>query len=89
MTVNGMFVVTPHQDATYLACQPLRVVGLWLALEDATVDNSCLWFIPGSHKGLLLVYELMTMLIVTENTQIAVSEQFPLCVYLHLHFISI
>ena len=76
-TVNGVIVVTPHQDATYLACLPQRVVGLWLALEDATVDNSCLWFIPGSHKGLLSVYELSTLLIVTENTQIAVSEQFP------------
>jgi len=43
--------VIPHQDATYLACRPLRVVGLWIALEDATVDNGCLWFLPGSHKG--------------------------------------
>ena len=25
--------------------------GVWIALEDATLENGCLWFIPGSHKG--------------------------------------
>ncbi|XP_023556022.1 phytanoyl-CoA dioxygenase domain-containing protein 1 [Octodon degus] len=44
--------VTPHQDATFLYTEPLgRVVGIWIALEDATLENSCLWFIPGSHTG--------------------------------------
>ncbi|XP_061655510.1 phytanoyl-CoA dioxygenase domain-containing protein 1 isoform X10 [Phyllopteryx taeniolatus] len=43
--------VTPHQDATFLYTEPLgRVMGLWVALEDATVNNGCLWFIPGSHN---------------------------------------
>ncbi|KTF88033.1 hypothetical protein cypCar_00044515, partial [Cyprinus carpio] len=42
--------VTPHQDATFLYTQPLgRVMGVWIALEDATLENGCLWFIPGSH----------------------------------------
>ncbi|XP_067431335.1 phytanoyl-CoA dioxygenase domain-containing protein 1 isoform X2 [Thunnus thynnus] len=45
------FLVTPHQDATFLYTEPLgRVVGMWIALEDATVNNGCLWFIPGSHN---------------------------------------
>ncbi|XP_012627627.1 phytanoyl-CoA dioxygenase domain-containing protein 1 isoform X2 [Microcebus murinus] len=44
--------VTPHQDATFLYTEPLgRVLGIWLALEDATLENGCLWFIPGSHTG--------------------------------------
>ncbi|XP_029693463.1 phytanoyl-CoA dioxygenase domain-containing protein 1 isoform X2 [Takifugu rubripes] len=44
--------VMPHQDASFLNTEPLgRVMGMWIALEDATVDNSCLWFIPGSHKS--------------------------------------
>ncbi|KAF7661289.1 hypothetical protein LDENG_00265910 [Lucifuga dentata] len=44
--------VTPHQDATFLYTEPLgRIMGLWIALEDATVSNGCLWFIPGSHKS--------------------------------------
>lgn len=43
--------VTPHQDATFLYTEPLgRVMGVWIALEDATEENGCLWFIPGSHK---------------------------------------
>ena len=42
--------VVPHQDGTFLYVEPLKVVGLWIALEDATLDNGCLWFIPGSHK---------------------------------------
>ena len=42
--------VTCHQDATFLYTEPLRVVGLWFALEDATVDNGCLWAIPGGHQ---------------------------------------
>ncbi|XP_036384163.1 phytanoyl-CoA dioxygenase domain-containing protein 1 isoform X2 [Megalops cyprinoides] len=44
--------VTPHQDATFLHTEPLgRVMGVWIALEDATLENGCLWFIPGSHKN--------------------------------------
>ena len=42
--------VTCHQDATFLYTEPLRMVGLWFALEDATVDNGCLWVIPGGHR---------------------------------------
>ncbi|OXB72173.1 UNVERIFIED_CONTAM: hypothetical protein H355_000890 [Colinus virginianus] len=44
--------VTPHQDATFLHTEPLgRVLGFWIALEDATLENGCLWFIPGSHTS--------------------------------------
>ncbi|XP_028571398.2 phytanoyl-CoA dioxygenase domain-containing protein 1 isoform X1 [Podarcis muralis] len=44
--------VTPHQDATFLHTEPLgRVIGLWIALENATLENGCLWFIPGSHTS--------------------------------------
>lgn len=43
--------VLPHQDATYLYTEPsLKVMGVWIALEDTTLDNGCLQFIPGSHK---------------------------------------
>jgi len=43
--------VTCHQDATFLYTEPLRMVGLWLALEDATIENGCLWVIPGGHEA--------------------------------------
>ncbi len=43
--------VTCHQDATFLFTDPLSVVGLWVALEDATLGNGCLWAEPGGHRG--------------------------------------
>ena len=43
--------VTVHQDSTFLYTDPPSVVGLWFALEDATVDNGCLWALPGGHCG--------------------------------------
>ncbi|UJR28447.1 hypothetical protein I4U23_009687 [Adineta vaga] len=42
--------VGPHQDGTFLFNNPLKIMGIWIALEDATIENGCLWFIPGSHK---------------------------------------
>ncbi|PUZ37408.1 hypothetical protein GQ55_9G116900 [Panicum hallii var. hallii] len=41
----------PHQDNTYIHTEPPSCTGLWFALEDATVNNGCLWAIPGSHKN--------------------------------------
>lgn len=42
--------VNCHQDSTYLYVKDHPVTGLWLALEDATQMNGCLWVIPGGHK---------------------------------------
>ena len=42
--------VSCHQDSTFLYTEPIDIVGLWFALEDATVENGCLWAIPGGHK---------------------------------------
>jgi phytanoyl-CoA hydroxylase len=40
-----------HQDATFLHSEPITVTGFWIALEDATADNGCLWVAPGGHRG--------------------------------------
>ncbi|MGB0113872.1 MAG: phytanoyl-CoA dioxygenase family protein [Ilumatobacteraceae bacterium] len=40
-----------HQDATFLYTDPLTVTGFWFAIEDATLDNGCLWAAPGGHRG--------------------------------------
>jgi phytanoyl-CoA hydroxylase len=40
-----------HQDATFLWTDPVSVVGFWFALEDATLENGCLWAAPGGHRG--------------------------------------
>ena len=42
--------VPPHQDSTFLFTDPPSAVGFWYALEDATVENGCLSFLPGSHR---------------------------------------
>lgn len=42
--------VTCHQDGTFLYTEPGdAMVGLWFAIEDATLENGCLWVIPGGH----------------------------------------
>ena len=42
--------VTCHQDSTFLYTEPESCVGFWFALEDATVENGCMYFIPGEHR---------------------------------------
>lgn len=42
--------VVCHQDSSYLWTEPQSVIGLWFAIEDATISNGCMWGIPGEHK---------------------------------------
>jgi hypothetical protein len=39
-----------HQDNGYTPLVPEQYLTCWLALDDAEVDNGCLWVIPGSHR---------------------------------------
>ncbi len=43
-------VVDIHQDATFLYTEPESCIGFWYALEDATIENGCLWAKPGGHR---------------------------------------
>lgn len=43
--------VVCHQDATFIRTEPNSCLGFWVALEDATEENGCLWGIPGGHSG--------------------------------------
>lgn len=39
-----------HQDAAYWIDMPdRRAASCWVALDEATIDNGCMWFVPGSH----------------------------------------
>lgn len=40
-----------HQDEVYIPTRDRSLTGAWIALDDATVENGCLWVIPGSHKS--------------------------------------
>lgn len=40
-----------HQDNAYFNVTPLNaVVGVWIALDAATVENGCMHVIPGGHR---------------------------------------
>lgn len=41
-----------HQDASYWPLSPTKAVTVWLAIDDADVENGCMRFIAGSqHNG--------------------------------------
>jgi phytanoyl-CoA hydroxylase len=41
-----------HQDNGYAPTDPVHYVTCWIALEDATIENGCIWVQPGTHlKG--------------------------------------
>lgn len=46
--IGGM--VDVHQDAAFLYTEPNSCIGFWFALEDATIENGCMWAMPGGHK---------------------------------------
>jgi phytanoyl-CoA hydroxylase len=41
--------VTPHTDNTYIRSKPLSCTGVWIALDDATIENGALYGVPKSH----------------------------------------
>ena len=45
-----------HQDASYWPLSPSRTVTVWLAIDDADVDNACMRFLAGSHHFGHLTY---------------------------------
>lgn len=40
-----------HQDEYYIPTRDKSLIGVWTAIDDATIDNGCLWIVPGSHKS--------------------------------------
>lgn len=39
-----------HQDNFYLLAAPATCIAAWTAIDDAVVDNGCLYVVPGSHR---------------------------------------
>ena len=39
-----------HLDTPYWSFSDRRALSIWVALDDATLENGCLFFIPGSHE---------------------------------------
>ena len=40
-----------HQDGQYWPITPLATCSVWLAIDDVTIENGCMRYIPGSHQG--------------------------------------
>lgn len=38
-----------HQDECFIPTRDRSLCGAWIAIDDATLENGCLWVIPGSH----------------------------------------
>jgi phytanoyl-CoA hydroxylase len=48
----------PHQDNAHFLVSPAdHVITCWCALDDATLENGCMHYIPGSHKLGLIHHE--------------------------------
>lgn len=43
-----------HQDEAHIPTRDRSLAGIWIALDNATVENGCLWVIPGSHRPRVL-----------------------------------
>ena len=39
-----------HLDTPFWSFSDRRAISIWVALDDATLENGCLFFIPGSHN---------------------------------------
>ena len=39
-----------HQDERFIPTRDRSLLGAWIALDDATIENGCLWVLPGSHR---------------------------------------
>jgi Phytanoyl-CoA dioxygenase (PhyH) len=49
-----------HQDEAYWDPRYAhRAISIWLALQPATLENGCMRFVPGSHRGPVLPHELI------------------------------
>ncbi len=50
--------VSWHQDSSYWPLTPSKAVTAWLAIDDASVENACMRFIPRTHHLGHLTYTL-------------------------------
>jgi ectoine hydroxylase-related dioxygenase (phytanoyl-CoA dioxygenase family) len=39
-----------HLDNPYWSFSSRNAISIWIALDDATLENGCLYYVPGSHK---------------------------------------
>ncbi|MBI4578373.1 MAG: phytanoyl-CoA dioxygenase family protein [Planctomycetes bacterium] len=62
-----------HQDVTYWGLEPPKALTVWLAIDDADVENGCMRVIPGSHRGRLLPHGTAE----TSGNLLSVNQEIP------------
>ena len=40
-----------HLDNPYWSFSSPDAISIWVALDDATLENGCMWYVPGSHRS--------------------------------------
>ena len=69
LAIDAMIIFKPpqvgmgfpwHQDLYYFRQRydTGETVGTWTAIDQARIDNGCLWVIPGSHRGEIVAHDL-------------------------------
>jgi phytanoyl-CoA hydroxylase len=69
-----------HQDNAYFDWTPLDgVLGVWIALDPATVENGCMQIVPGSHRaGPAAHYHVRDCQLVDQEARAAAAAVVPL-----------
>ncbi len=69
-----------HQDNAYFSTGNLdAVIGTWIALDDATVENGCMHFLPGAHlRGPLRHHHTSDCEILPDRLDLSLAVPVPL-----------
>ena len=85
-----------HQDNAYGELDPYNAISCLTALDDADLENGCLWLVPGSHREGQADFELTTndraaqrpvVLDVDENRAIPAPMKAGECMFFHCHML--
>jgi phytanoyl-CoA hydroxylase len=80
-----------HQDNSYFRVTPHHFgVTCWMAIDDATIENGCMHYIPGSHKLGLIPHKGLSYTHLTPDTDKPLGPEVPApvraggCIFHHL-----
>ncbi|MEQ8763750.1 MAG: phytanoyl-CoA dioxygenase family protein [Planctomycetota bacterium] len=72
-----------HQDARYWPLEPMKVLTVWLAVDDSDTENGCMRYLPGSHRRPLERHEPMSSSTVLDreipSDRVALDEARDVC----------
>ena len=80
-----------HQDNSYFRVEPWsHGVTCWMAVDEATEENGCMRYIPGSHKLGLIPHRAISKVHLTPEREFDIEEEIPVpakagsCIFHHL-----